>query len=176
MPFKDLEKRRKKGLEYVKAYRLRQTPEEREIRLKKKREHEALVLAIKNPEEKSEFYKHMYVLAKKRGRYENITEETIKAYHVLRNKVLSLLGNQCSSPNCRWINEDGTMGCTLKACLQIDHVRGGGRREKEKGASLLRKVLRDKTGAYQLLCSNCNWLKRETNKEVKISPFREKIT
>jgi hypothetical protein len=173
LPFKDREYAKVKQREYTKAYKMRQTPEERERQRKQQREHKKAILAAKSLEQKEQFYKNMYIQARENGQYKDATEKIIKAYHVLRNKVLSHLGNQCSSPGCRWINEDGTMGCTLKDCLQVDHVYGGGRREKEKGASLLRKVLRDTTGAYQLLCSNCNWLKRETNKEVRISPFRQ---
>lgn len=54
--------------------------------------------------------------------------------------------------------------------LQIDHVRGGGRKElKEIGKGNSRKyyirVLKDTTGKYQLLCANCNWIKRWENNE-----------
>jgi hypothetical protein len=89
--------------------------------------------------------------------------------HKLRDKVLLLLGGRCSNPNCGWINEDGTRGCTDKRCLQIDHVNGGGTREHRElrgGNSLLLRVLADVEGKYQLLCANCNWIKRHVNDEV----------
>lgn len=54
--------------------------------------------------------------------------------------------------------------------LQIDHVHGGGTREtKAKGAGsrLYYRVLRDTVGKYQLLCANCNWIKRAENNEAQ---------
>ena len=52
--------------------------------------------------------------------------------------------------------------------LQIDHVHGGGNQERQQLKStraLYRKVLADVAGLYQLLCANCNWIKRHENKE-----------
>ncbi|SRR6266498_738708 len=51
--------------------------------------------------------------------------------------------------------------------LQIDHVNGGGIREREAigHAAIYRKVARGDTDGYQLLCANCNWIKRAENKE-----------
>src|SRR6267378_4262519 len=88
----------------------------------------------------------------------------------LRTKALEKLGNKCSSPNCRWLNEDGTFGCIDKDLLQVDHVNGDGykdrqhRRNQDPGV-LCRLVLRDFEGRFQLLCANCNWKKRIKNKE-----------
>ena len=172
MPYKNPEVRRAKAREYTRLFRLRMPEDKKQQVLAANRKKSKEGLANKTPKEKKEFYKKMYVLARKRGRYKNISAEMVVAYHKLRERVISFLGGRCSSINCKWLNEDGTFGCTLKDCLQVDHVYGGGRREKEKGATLLRKVLRDTSGAYQLLCSNCNWLKRIQNGEIKISPHR----
>lgn len=51
--------------------------------------------------------------------------------------------------------------------LQIDHIDGGGTKELRKLGSpgVARKVLRGEPG-YQLLCANCNWIKRVENNEV----------
>ena len=53
--------------------------------------------------------------------------------------------------------------------LQIDHVFGGGTIEREKFRrsqyKLHLSVLADETGKYQVLCANCNWIKRHENKE-----------
>lgn len=53
--------------------------------------------------------------------------------------------------------------------LQIDHVNGGGVKEnrKDRGSNFYVKVLEDMSGKYQLLCANCNWIKRYENKEYK---------
>lgn len=86
----------------------------------------------------------------------------------LRRRVISHLGSRCNSPTCSTINSDGSKGCTDERCLQIDHVNGGGKKEYElfnHTTSFHNKVLRDTTGMYQLLCANCNWIKRHTNNE-----------
>jgi hypothetical protein len=52
--------------------------------------------------------------------------------------------------------------------LQIDHVNGNGSKER-KNITLslfLKKVLADKEGNYQLLCANCNFIKKHINNEV----------
>ena len=56
--------------------------------------------------------------------------------------------------------------------LQIDHINGRGCRErKESGYSsnyqVLKDILNGKTEKYQLLCANCNWIKRWENNECK---------
>jgi hypothetical protein len=88
----------------------------------------------------------------------------------LRNEIITLLGGKCSSPTCAVPN-----GMTDKRCLQIDHLnREAKHREKYHGQALnsseayLREVLTSiKSGKknYQLLCANCNWIKRFENKE-----------
>jgi RNase P subunit RPR2 len=58
--------------------------------------------------------------------------------------------------------------------LQIDHVNGGGMKENKKrnngivagGLQFYKIVLREiNSGKYQLICANCNWIKRHTNNE-----------
>jgi len=74
-----------------------------------------------------------------------------------RAEVLEALGNQCV-----------VCGITDPRVLQIDHVNGGGTQEHRKIKSrtiFLRKVLDDQEGLYQLLCANCNWIKRFENNE-----------
>ena len=78
------------------------------------------------------------------------------------------LGNKCSNPACQWLNADGSRGCTDRRCLQVDHVFGGGGKEHKKlkcPREIYRKVLKDEEGNYQLLCANCNWIKRFINGE-----------
>ena len=79
------------------------------------------------------------------------------------------LGAKCSNPACQWLNPDGSRGCTDSRCLQIDHTRGGGYKDRvEKGhtgRALYKAVLEDQEDTYQLLCANCNWIKRVENKE-----------
>jgi hypothetical protein len=80
----------------------------------------------------------------------------------LRNKVLHELGGECA--HCE--NSDFRV-------LQIDHINGGGNRERKRigGYYLYRKILKDpnRKSKYQVLCANCNWLKRLESKESIIS-------
>lgn len=62
--------------------------------------------------------------------------------------------------------------------LQIDHVLGDGNIERSKTkwafgtATYYRKVLADKTGKYQILCANCNCIKRIENNEMNLSGLK----
>ena len=54
--------------------------------------------------------------------------------------------------------------------LQVDHINGGGSRERKKGEVSDTKILESflkKENKYQLLCANCNWIKRFKNGEHK---------
>lgn len=74
-----------------------------------------------------------------------------------RAQVIQKLGRVC----CR-------CGFSDARALQIDHVNGGGRKESKRlgnGMRLYEEVLNDTSNKYQLLCANCNWIKRAENKE-----------
>ena len=78
----------------------------------------------------------------------------------LRKKVLAELGMKCAK-----------CGFSDTRALQIDHVYGGGRKEMRKFSnrhfyyrSILNGTL-DKSN-YQVLCANCNWIKRYENNEM----------
>ncbi len=53
--------------------------------------------------------------------------------------------------------------------LQIDHIYGGGRKEIKKFKDNKKYLEHIKTNLenYQILCANCNWIKRYENKETK---------
>lgn len=84
-------------------------------------------------------------------------------------KIFKKYGDRCNSPYCGWINIDGSKGCTDIRCLQIDHVNGGGVKEVKALSYTVRlkMYLEDITGKYQLLCANCNWIKRSVCNENK---------
>lgn len=71
----------------------------------------------------------------------------VQAYHILGDKCI-----RCGFSDIR--------------ALQIDHINGGGCKELKKLTSpgVYRKVIKYATG-YQLLCANCNWIKRFENHE-----------
>jgi hypothetical protein len=74
----------------------------------------------------------------------------------LRAEVLEKLGGTCV--RC---------GFSDPRALQVDHIHGGGGVERRilGNGALLRKVLADTKGLYQLLCANCNSIKRYEEKE-----------
>jgi hypothetical protein len=88
-----------------------------------------------------------------------------KNYQKLKLKVFEKLGNKCFNP----YNLFHPDWCNDSRCLQIDHVNGGGVEEHKRVNvyKFLKRVLVDTNGNYQLLCANCNWIKRyekgETN-------------
>lgn len=80
----------------------------------------------------------------------------------IRNSVVEILGGVCIK-----------CGFSDIRALQIDHINGGGSKERKSGGyvgnfhkHVLRSVL-NQENKYQLLCANCNWIKRVENKEQK---------
>lgn len=80
-----------------------------------------------------------------------------------RKKLMKLLGNKCMK-----------CGFDDYRALQIDHKNGGGLRQvkKYKGSYYIYKHYLENPTArrhdIQLLCANCNWIKRYKNKEVRV--------
>jgi hypothetical protein len=85
----------------------------------------------------------------------------------LRLKAIELLGNKCVNPYN--IDHNGfEHDPDYIKCLQIDHIHGKGNQEFDKlhgSKGIYRRVIKHKED-YQLLCANCNWLKRWKNKEM----------
>jgi hypothetical protein len=77
----------------------------------------------------------------------------------LRLKILEKYGGRCV--RC---------GFSDSRALHLDHVQSGGQKElrggRGGGMSYYYKVLKDITGKYQLLCANCNAIKRFENEEA----------
>jgi len=93
------------------------------------------------------------------------------AQRKLRDRINAKYGGRCSNPDCRWLNEDGSKGCTDVRALHIDHVLSGGSKELRRGwgggMAYYYRVLSDTSGKYQLLCANCNAIKRCEKKEAQ---------
>jgi|SaaInlLV_10m_DNA_2_1039722.scaffolds.fasta_scaffold00537_25 Zn ribbon nucleic-acid-binding protein len=72
-----------------------------------------------------------------------------------RKKVLDHLGGACV--HC---------GFDDIRALQIDHVNGGGRKDRNKQViGFYKKVMENRENSYQLLCANCNTIKRIEKRE-----------
>ena len=79
-----------------------------------------------------------------------------------RVNILMLLGGACSK-----------CGMDDLRCLQIDHVNGGGCHDRQvntyKASSMARAWHGAMAGKYQVLCANCNWIKRFENDEHRMN-------
>ncbi len=75
----------------------------------------------------------------------------------IKEKIFDKLGHTCKC------------GFSDKRALCIDHKGGGGHQELRSLSvfKYYKKVLRDTEGRYQILCHNCNWIKRHENNEVR---------
>lgn len=78
----------------------------------------------------------------------------------IRLKALEILGGKCI--RC---------GFSDPRALQFDHIKGDGHTHREKVKSALVRYQRIISGQdrhiYQVLCANCNWIKRDQNGENK---------
>jgi hypothetical protein len=81
-------------------------------------------------------------------------EKSKRFYLKTRRALLLLLGGKCKC------------GFTDERALQIDHRNGGGMHEiRSMGwRAYYAKVSADPTN-YQILCANCNWIKRHEKNE-----------
>ena len=84
----------------------------------------------------------------------------------LKAAVLVLLGDCCK--RC---------GFKDSRALQIDHVNGGGSRHHKKvGSGGVLKAVLDNPKNFQILCANCNWIKKaETPREQPFSKYKNPV-
>ena len=128
----------------------------------------------------------------RRAHPENVKEHNRR--HYLKNKEQILIActkwrnahlEQMKSYQQEWWQARGAelrfavlekFGAACRACritdarvLCIDHVHGGGKKELSSmsRSAYLKKVLADTEGNYQILCHNCNWIKRHEEGEVR---------
>jgi hypothetical protein len=103
----------------------------------------------------------------KRQEYQKQNKDDINACHVLRQAqlredALIKLGNKCNWPGCTW---------TDTRAFQIDHIYGGGHKERKKlkapGIHLKILKMNNPESEYQILCANHNVVKKFENKEYK---------
>ena len=73
----------------------------------------------------------------------------------LKHKAISLLGGKCAM-----------CGFSDIRALQIDHIKSVGNKAP-RGVPVYREIVKGKTENRQVLCANCNWIKRYENKEYR---------
>lgn len=104
---------------------------------------------------KEGYWKNYYAANRERKKYE------AREYHAsMKKRVFDMLGLKCV--RC---------GFDDIRTLQIDHVDGGGVADRAKMTVnyykyILHNLLLGSV-KYQVLCANCNWIKRSENKEVR---------
>ncbi len=75
----------------------------------------------------------------------------------LRNKIIDAYGGKCSK--CNFLD---------RRALQIDHINGGGTKERRELSNyqIMLKITKENyPKTYQILCANCNAIKKVENKE-----------
>jgi hypothetical protein len=147
------EDERKYYREYMKEY-WKKNPKKYE-QMKKKAIRNTPIWRKAHPEE--------YRRIQRRNAHKTVTKR--------KAEIFLLLGNQCSNP----YNLNHGDFLNLQECLQIDHINGKGVAERKlyksypKYLKIVLESIKSGSKKYQLLCANCNWLKRAKNKEVKTS-------
>lgn len=81
-----------------------------------------------------------------------------------RQLLIEAFGGKCQNTKCL---VEG--GCKDVRCLQFDHINGDGYKDR-KGYKVgwykyWLEHLEEAKQKFQLLCSNCNWIKKEENNE-----------
>jgi len=107
------------------------------------------------PEQKEKINIRGVKWAKKNRQKVNLYQKNV--YKNKRLEVIKLLGGKCKK-------------CGYKdwRALQVDHVNGGGVKELKKISrpTYYSQILNSaETGKFQLLCANCNWIKKYENNE-----------
>mgnify|MGYP001561252533 CR=1 FL=1 len=103
------------------------------------------------------FSKTGEILTKK---YQSQTAEAQK----LLSEIHAKLGGKCK--HC---------GFSDIRALQIDHKNGRGGKERRNHTNLVgyRRFVLENIEKYQLLCANCNWIKRVEEKEYRGSKYED---
>lgn len=90
-----------------------------------------------------------------------LSDRQAMARYATKHRVLQKLGGVC----CKCGFDD-------ERALQFDHINGGGSKERRKGFdwwSFLKRLdtmdVEELKGVYQILCANCNQIKRVVNSE-----------
>lgn len=105
-------------------------------------------------------YRRQYYIRNK----QTICQQAKEYLSKLKTIAHNLLGNSCTS-----------CGISDVRVLQIDHINGGGYSERKRVTGItsryklvIESVQRGEN-KYQLLCANCNWIKKYDENQVKIS-------
>lgn len=117
-----------------------------------------------------EQYKRQKIRAQKNNKNWRILypEKSKEHNKKIKAEIHKLLGDRCVNP----FNLNHGDFLNDSRCLQIDHINGGGYRELKRLKTqwayykYILEQIKNGSKEYQLLCSNCNWIKRFKNNEL----------
>lgn len=114
-----------------------------------------------SPESRREYHRRWYQKHKGTERQRS-AQAGRDFYWKIRNAVFDKLGGKCS--RC---------GFEDRRALQIDHINGGGKKEIKRGWQWVKKALDENNQDYQILCANCNWIKRHERGEGNLRKYKD---
>lgn len=85
---------------------------------------------------------------------DNSKEQKLNSYRAKRQAAILKLGSICV--RCGFSDE---------RALQFDHIDGDGYLDREGNTACISVQILRGAGKYQLLCANCNWIKKAENNE-----------
>lgn len=133
----------------------------------------AVPLGYKHSSEARQAISDSLRLAHKEGRHrwsadkKTLPHSELPHQQRVRRRLLDALGNKCVQ-----------CGFADWRALQIDHVTGDGRADPHRYGSRnsYAKIVLANPDKYQLLCANCNWIKRYEQNECGRRPDLTLIT
>lgn len=181
MPYVDDEKRKEYNRNYYRQYCLKHPDKVKARHKKYKQENKdkirssSRIYYLKNKERIDEYRKRydsinaQRIAIRKHAYYrlvkDHITTRSREYSKTSKEKwketLLSLLGNRC-----------GVCGYSDTLALQFDHITGGGSKEMRSMTrnGMIRMYVNNPELAkqkLQVLCANCNWIKRHEKQEVQ---------
>lgn len=93
--------------------------------------------------------------------YYNRREQRLLRERDKRNKLRLELMELLGGPQCR------RCGFADFRALQFDHINGGGTKERREQINVWQVLshIKNNLSEFQVLCANCNWIKRIEDKE-----------
>lgn len=130
---------------------------------KEKRAKQCKQYRLTHKEELARLGRIYYLKTRDKQRAYKIIHERNRS-QALKTKIYELLGDTCV--RC---------GFADKRALQIDHINGHGGQllkgicTQKYYRSIIAMSDIERKATYQILCANCNWIKKAENNEVKTS-------
>lgn len=107
------------------------------------------------------FFQKNGLYTKRKSKARPIKEYVKQYQRKQRIEIIAIMGGKCA--RC---------GFSDIRALQIDHINGGGTKENKsiEVGGIQKKIKSNPlliNTEYQLLCANCNWIKKSENKEIR---------